>query len=64
MKKQVSFKTATTNDFKVGSTVYDSDGNSFFIYEQYSERTYNAKTRNGGHVVVYSSKPEVYMVIA
>jgi len=56
-----STRKATAEDFVVGTTLIDSDGNTFVIYEQYGEGMYNARTVRG-HVVVFSGNARFYSV--
>mgnify|MGYP006327799837 CR=1 FL=1 len=59
--KNATLKTATAQDFKIGTTLFDAENNQFTIYEQYGEGMYNARTVRG-HVVVFSANARFYTV--
>ena len=61
--KNSALKTATSADFKIGTTLFDSENNSFTIYEKYDEGIYNARTVRG-HVVIFSREARFYKVSA
>lgn len=58
MKTSKQLKTATTQDFKSGTILLDSEGNRHIISDKYSEGIWNTKGSN----VVFENEAKFYTV--
>lgn len=58
------FRTATAQDFKVGTTLFTSEGYGFTIISKYDNSIWNARGTEGqGDKVIFEDEARFYKII-